>query len=661
MTSSIANTSNQSLHLQHNKPFSSTDSKLSLISRSKTFNPSQVSVQLAESLRDPSHSSESNEAKLADIKKAGSLPLGDKDRARKQLEAFQRLMKKLGTLQNPTTGLKGKQFGSLAGQPIFETNIKPILKLELERLSALQKSSHIEAMPFMEGMRQQTIAALRASLMKVKSAEQSDEDSKDGLAPAYNPLGVSSHHSELVFDALQKCSDFHTALNADVTQNTLTINDTHGLDHFTDLTMSDIHKENQVIVQNIVKDPLKAYENMSARLSKDIQAPFPEFKYTVLETMKGLSTDIIKENTALYSYLAPLHNRALKELKGVLDRGCPYLDTVSALKTAVDFLDIHERGRIGGRTTPLYHTLRWLYYMPHMKAQAPKYILFPTSFNIGATQILKVRGVPLGFVGVSDKPVYADGHWNTPAEFFVHDLNHSRRMWEQFVDISKEEVPNQPTLDTAINSSNDVTSVLRKLIYANPKKPIPLDTIKPVIKMLLFEILHEDALPAFKNIILESLLRAPYQQSRFLYERQEKDLSVTYGSDPSATVAAFTYRKLTGEFYDRPEDRMGLICPEQARSKQGVVDAAFAIIAALSETQPSSDTFIEFDGKKYSEADVRAILQQNVDDDSGLPNDIRSKILELGGTLNEAAEKSSNIQKTMESRQAGVTNLPKEI
>ena len=109
MTSSIANTSNQSLHLQHNKPFSSTDSKLSLISRSKTFNPSQVSVQLAESLRDPSHSSESNQAKLAGIKKAGSLPLGDKDRARKQLEAFQRLMKKLGTLQTPTTGLKGKQ------------------------------------------------------------------------------------------------------------------------------------------------------------------------------------------------------------------------------------------------------------------------------------------------------------------------------------------------------------------------------------------------------------------------------------------------------------------------------------------------------------------------------------------------------------------------
>ena len=115
---------------------------------------------------------------------------------------------------------------------------------------------------------------------------------------------------------------------------------------------------------------------------------------------------------------------------------------------------------------------------------------------------------------------------------------------------------------------------------------------------------------------------------------------------------------ITRDHFWRRGERLSII---QARSKQGVVDAAFAIIAALSETQPSSDTFIEFDGKKYSEADVRAILQQNVDDDSGLPNDIRSKILELGGTLNEAAEKSSNIQKTMESRQAGVTNLPKEI
>ena len=58
-------------------------------------------------------------------------------------------------------------------------------------------------------------------------------------------------------------------------------------------------------------------------------------------------------------------------------------------------------------------------------------IIFPTNAYIGATELIKLRCVPILIMGVSNKPVYVDQYLNTPLDFWAHDIQHSKRQIQE--------------------------------------------------------------------------------------------------------------------------------------------------------------------------------------------------------------------------------------
>ncbi len=79
----------------------------------------------------------------------------------------------------------------------------------------------------------------------------------------------------------------------------------------------------------------------------------------------------------------------------------PYLKTIEAIQRAVEFFDILRRTDDPTRSPFLYHSDRYDYYGHFLKAQIPDHIMLPTLASLGATDILKARGVPIGLIGVT--------------------------------------------------------------------------------------------------------------------------------------------------------------------------------------------------------------------------------------------------------------------
>jgi hypothetical protein len=269
----------------------------------------------------------------------------------------------------------------------------------------------------------------------------------------------------------------------------------------------------------------------------------------------------------------------------------------------LEFFDILHRTN---KPCPsLYHSDRYEYYSHFLKESAPEHVLMPTLYSLGATDIIAVRGVPIGLVGVTTDLLFVDGYEQTPYEFYVHDINHSRRMYQ----FSKEyaESKGLPFDDFLLETTQFVKNNLLPLITIKKSDDEHSKNIKRVMKMLLFEILHEDALPPTMDVIENALSRHPGKRTPF--ERLEQEKKVFYVMEPGASTLAYVFRKLAHDFYDQPEDRYDYIVAPQYRTREHIVTAAIQLSHSLN-LHFENDVFLEY-----------------VSNDYGLPKDFRSQLI----------------------------------
>ena len=236
----------------------------------------------------------------------------------------------------------------------------------------------------------------------------------------------------------------------------------------------------------------------------------------------------------------------------------------------------------------------------------PTYILFPTQTSLGVSDLIKVRGVPLGLLGIAPEPMYADGFYQSPLEFWFHDVNHARRAWQQFVGRAQE-----------LNLSIDEYSRLSNAFVRNEVLPIievksgddeNTKNLKRLAKVLLFEICHEEALPLDREMLKWALGRTPFADGKFVFEAQDEN-GVKYYTGPMATIETVTFRKLEGEFYDMGEMRIGGLGSTEVRTRSMVANAAQWLNAQLGL------------------GIAPEVLKSNVQDDSGMPYDLRAKLI----------------------------------
>ena len=371
--------------------------------------------------------------------------------------------------------------------------------------------------------------------------------------------------------------------------------------------LADIESRQKSYVKGIINNPLEHYEDFKSRLTRDgQQTPFPEFS----DMVRYLELYMDKEGPVTEAsgnkHLAVARKIAKEGLDKVKEAGFPYGDTIEAVKGSLAYLDIYERGRPGSEARPqLYHSHRYQYYDHFIKNETPDHVLFPTIYGLGATDLMKTRGVPIGFVGIPPEVSWVDGYTQTPLEFFYHDINHVRRMW-QFTKEKAGEL-GTPLPDFIKESNRYVNEELMPVIEINKSDSPERKNEKRMMKLILFEALHEDALPAHPAVLKSSLERAPNTLTPF-EELINDEKTVQYIMEPGATTLAYVYRKAAGMFYDMPSMRLDYIVGADYRTQDFVAESAKTLNREL--------------GLGVDEKKIDAYTR----DDTGMPDDFRFQL-----------------------------------
>ncbi|MCE9508421.1 MAG: hypothetical protein K8R48_08965 [Alphaproteobacteria bacterium] len=372
-----------------------------------------------------------------------------------------------------------------------------------------------------------------------------------------------------------------------------------------------LQQEQRLLVDAITKDPIGHYEAYQSRLEKyGREAPFPEFGAVIgLLLLKLLENrEVIKlaqENPSIAAFRVLTLKRLLDVRRS--KKNLPayaYTKTIDAIERGVEFFDIVQRVLHPAQSPKLYHSHRYEYYLHYLTAQISDHVFFPTIAPLGVTDLLKVRGVPISFIGINTEIERVDGFHQTPYEFLIHDVNHSRRMLQFF----REEAARRGDSmeDFCRRNSRYVRETLLPLFCIKKSDDAATRKKKKITKMVLFEILHEDALPADPAVIKAALLRPPLQLTPF--EKIDGD-SVAYIMEPGATTLAYVFRKLAHTFYDAPEDRRGYIVEDCFRSRDAILEAAKRLFSDLGAGQPPED-----------------LLEYYVLTDAGFPDDFRQEL-----------------------------------
>jgi hypothetical protein len=357
-------------------------------------------------------------------------------------------------------------------------------------------------------------------------------------------------------------------------------------------------------IEQLKTDPLPLYQLLSARILKDgLLAETPEFAPVVYKIKQRLVSDDIKDGCATNEALKVLQNQALIALYHVSSSVAwyPYSATLYAILQAMQFFDVVERTKTG-ISPGYYHSYRYLHYYHKLINSAPQAIIFPTYVYLGATDILKMLGSPVYIAGINFKTEYVDEFHQTPLEFYIHDINHIRRFWEasekHFVTWKTKKDIYSPDasfdLPVRLRYYTEQRTVLNELIQLISKESTIDKNVKQAIKIILFEILHEEAEPPLRDIVCNLITRPPADN----YASGFKDFVQVEGSKvpqlgtvntPSASLLAFVKFKLWYGFYDKVSDPLLSIASLDARKMENIAAGADVLLRRVCKSPMDTD------------------------------------------------------------------------
>ncbi len=389
----------------------------------------------------------------------------------------------------------------------------------------------------------------------------------------------------------------------------------------------------------IIDNPVKFYDELHKRLlEKGANAPFPEFKPVVdfllqeieskdFDSVLNAHPDLKYEMQEVRTILAHVNIAFTFDDESVypyavpFEAPFPYRPTIDAIETALRFLDKLNRLEPGNKAVPLYHFDRYAYHR-HSLVADPEIVLLPTIRNLTFFDLIRTRSVPIGFIGVFSKTTRVDRHQQSPLDFWYHDLNHVRRMSgylrlrekQQNLNTEKEKLDYYQRMDDFI-----VTKIVPNIVKLPKGSDREEVAIRRLVRMIIFEILHESALTAERDVIVTDLLRSsgPQPFEHMVEEKVNLDKSeieklrtptgniksgfsvIKPGNNETITVRFFfdralallanVYNKINFGFYDDPESPSEFVVPLGYRKPEHIVAAAKKIFEILEVNEYPSD------------------------------------------------------------------------
>ncbi len=396
------------------------------------------------------------------------------------------------------------------------------------------------------------------------------------------------------------------------------------------------------IEQRIIDTPIDAYVDFRERFTKDgLNAPFPEFKPVVDFLVQELHSEYFQSILAEHKDLEFELNEVLTFLTHVnlsfdsseaenypymvpFSKPFPYRPTIDAIESAIRLLDKLNRLAPDSKAVKLYHFDRYCYHR-HSLVSSEEVVLIPTLAELSLVDFIKTRSVPVEFVGVISRTMRADGHYQSPLDFWYHDLNHARRL---FAYITKREREMGLTGDTAklryYQQVNDfIQNVILPKIVTIPENATEEErALHNIATLIIFEIVHETALTLEKDEIVKDLLRAngpqPFEymvdkkkqeesagdlealrtptgnlESGASLRRKETNdtLEIKYIFDPTSVgLLTNIFGKINHRYYDDSSEGVNEhLVPAEYRKPEYIVKAAKLIFDAIEYTDYPSD------------------------------------------------------------------------
>ncbi len=372
-------------------------------------------------------------------------------------------------------------------------------------------------------------------------------------------------------------------------------------------SQSSVEKEREMsereFVRSIINNPLDAYKALKERFDKDggsSETSFPELFPAVDKILLDLFKHEINQMCEDIPLLAGIRDKAVISLRQVSLKNrtfMPYLPTLLAITEGITFFDVVSRQKKGfydempkdrivehnpaETQYAQYHMYRYKYRFNEMLSMLPGEIVIPTFEPLSATDLMKVRGVPVRFVGLEEDFVYVDEFEQSPEEFLMHDVNHS---WRMIMEDRKYMEESGMSRDQFVEESTRFSKV-----YLDHIKILKSDTeeereIKKLKKIILFEVVHEDARPFLRDVITRFIQMQEGKPVPFEVPRIDKEtgyMDVVDTLDTGISTLSYVRNKLQHGFYDHIDAQLPQIVDPKYRTAAWISWAAYEMLVEL--------------------------------------------------------------------------------
>lgn len=384
-----------------------------------------------------------------------------------------------------------------------------------------------------------------------------------------------NHHKEIILHTLAKTS----------VENSLSFNESK-------------------FIKDIIANPLESYNNFKQKFDNNnlkTNTSFPELFPTVNKLLHELFSEEInfmcKENELLIGFRDKVVN-SLRHVSLKNRQFCPYLPTLNAIFDSIAFFDVIARHKKNfyndlnpnvilehnpkEKLNAPYHMYKYEYRKDELLGEIPHEIIIPTFTNLSATDLMKVRGVPIRFVGLSTDFIYVDEFEQSPEEFLMHDMNHSYRM---MIEDEKYIQEHNVIKKYFFNDQNAfIKYYLDSIKISNEDNEVTKE-IKKIKKIILFEISHEDAKPFLPEVVLSSLIKKEGGETKFempIIDEKTHYLDIVDVLDTEISTLSYVRNKLQCGFYDKIDKQNTQIVNPIYRKSEFIAQAAFEMIQEIS-------------------------------------------------------------------------------
>lgn len=373
------------------------------------------------------------------------------------------------------------------------------------------------------------------------------------------------------------------------------------------LSRTDISKqrdlEERTFIRSIINNPVEMYNHFKSRIEESDNPEvmsLPELFPAVDRLLREMFTDEINRMCEQNPLIAGIRDDAVIALRQVSLANrvfCPYRPTVGAIYQAIQFFDHIARLKRGFYDAvpkdriiehnprqiknALYHSYRYTYRYNELMTLTPWIMVIPTFEPLSATDLLKVRGVPILFLGLSTDFLYVDEFEQSPKEFYMHDANHSWRMVQEDLKYMKRM---DVTRDELVEQSNNFMNEFLLSIKIIKSDAGQVRELKKLKKIILFEIVHEDARPFIRDVIGEYIQQVeggsvPFEVPRIDPVSWYMDIVDTL--DLGISTLSYVRNKLQHGFYDEVDAQLPQIVSPEYRTARWIAEAAYEMLVEL--------------------------------------------------------------------------------